>query len=321
MSHVIPAIARGRQFEAVSCQLHRMMFTSIHSRLENLLSLACKGVLILIPVLFAVAHIAADGAVWNFATGEPFNPMFHVVSSYAWRSPAGWAMVGCMVGFAFGLGFVSWHAAKRRPGFLSWLTAISAGMAMVLVLQAAWVPFKPDRETFHGIQQEEAAGPTQEMKLKMWSGGLYAVGVPRPEWVRSPEYLASIRSHWMHQHAIGSAQVLVMVAMMGARFLWERRRPDRRFWRESWFWWQWVVLLLVVAGIFGRVCFPDYPGLTQRVTYLGFYLWLLVIVREIERWRYLSREAETHNIIGALEYQPPSGGIRPSKTPRDHHEL
>ena len=56
--------------------------------LENLLSFICIGVLMLIPVLFAVAHIAADGAAWNFATGEKFSPMFNVVSSYAWRSQA-----------------------------------------------------------------------------------------------------------------------------------------------------------------------------------------------------------------------------------------
>ncbi len=65
-----------------------MMIASIHTRLENLSSLACKTVLIIIPVLFAVAHIAADGKAWNFATGETFSPMFNVVSSYAWRSPA-----------------------------------------------------------------------------------------------------------------------------------------------------------------------------------------------------------------------------------------
>jgi hypothetical protein len=88
-------------------------------RLDRALSFTCKAVLVLIPVLFALAHIAADGAPWNFANGEKFNPLFNVISAYAWRSPAGWAMVACMAGFAFGLGFVSWHAMKRGPGFFS----------------------------------------------------------------------------------------------------------------------------------------------------------------------------------------------------------
>lgn len=34
---------------------------------------------------------------------------------------------------------------------------------------------------------------------------------------------------------------------------------------------------------------------TQRVTYLGFYLWLLVIVREIERLRSMATKAGTPN--------------------------
>ncbi|RPJ32087.1 MAG: hypothetical protein EHM17_14120 [Verrucomicrobiaceae bacterium] len=251
--------------------------------LDRLLSFSCKTVLVIIPVLFAVAHIGADGEPWDFATGEKFNPLFHVISSYAWRSPAGWAMVACMAGLAFGLGFVSWHAMKRGPGFFSWLTAVSAAVAMLLLLQAAWLPIKPDRETFHKIQQEAAWGPTKERKQEMWSGGLYAVGVPRPEWVRSPEYLASLRSHWIHQHAIGSAQVLIIITIMGASFLWSSRTPDGKFWRSFMFWAEWVVLILVGGGLLGRLWLPEFNGLTQRLSYLGFYLWLLVIVREIER--------------------------------------
>jgi hypothetical protein len=60
--------------------------------LDRALSFTCKTALLLIPVLFAVAHIAADGEPWSFATSEKFSPMFHVISSYAWRSPAGWAL-------------------------------------------------------------------------------------------------------------------------------------------------------------------------------------------------------------------------------------
>jgi hypothetical protein len=238
-------------------------------------------VLLLMPVLFAVAHIAADGAVWNFATGEKFSPMFNVVSSYAGRSPAGWAMVACMVGFAWVLGFISWHAAKRGPGFLAWFTAVMAAIAMVKMLEVAWYPFKPSRETFSQIQMEMAQMPTNEVKLEMWSGGLYAIGLPLPEGIASPQYFKALRSSWIHQHGIGSAQVLIILAIMGSRLLWERRGPDRRFWSRA----QWVVLLFVVGGIFGRLWFPELNGVTQRVMYLGIYLWMLIIVREIELGR------------------------------------
>jgi len=270
--------------------------TALRRWLDRLLSFTCKTVLVLIPVLFAVAHIGADGEPWDFATGEKFNPFFHVISSYAWRSPVGWAMVASMAGFAFGLGFVSWHAMKRGPGFLSWLTAVSAAIAMVLLLQAAWVPFKPDRETFSQIQIEMAQQPTREEKREIWHGGLYAVGVPLPEEATSPAYFKSLRSHWIHQHALGWAQVLVIVTIFGASFLWSNWGLDGRFWRSFMFWADWVVLILVGGGLLGRLWLPEFNGLTQRLCYLGFYLWLLVIVREIER-----RRLPVPEMIGAGE--------------------
>ncbi len=46
-----------------------------------------------------------------------------------------------------------------------------------------------------------------------------------------------------------------------------------------------LVLILVAGGIFGRLWFPDLNGVTQRVAYFGIYLWMLVIVREIELGR------------------------------------
>ena len=235
----------------------------------------------LIPVLFAVAHIAADGEPWNFATGETFSPVSNVVSSYAWRSPAGWAMVACMVGFALVMGFVSWHSAKRGPGFLAWFTAVVAAVAMVKMLEVAWYPFKPSRETFHEIQQDSVSGPTLEMKQKMWKGGLNAMGVPRPEWVRSPEYLASLRCHWLHQHAIGAAQVWILLTVMVAKFLWKRPEGGNGFWECA----NWVVMLWLVAGILGALLLPDLNGVSQRVMYFGFYLWMLIVVRQIQRQR------------------------------------
>ncbi len=279
----------------------------LQTRLENLLSLVCKGVLMLIPVLFVVAHIAADGEPWNFATGEKFNPMSNVVSSYAWRSPAGWAMVACMVacmvGFAWVMGFVSWHSAKRGPGFLAWFTALVAAIAMVKMLEVAWYPFKPSRETFHEIQQVSASGPTPEMKQKMWKGGLYAMGVPRPEWVRSPEYLASLRSHWLHQHAIGAAQVMVMLTIMVAKFLWKRPEGGNAFWECA----NWVVMLWLVAGILGALLLPDLNGVSQRVMYFGFYLWMLIVVRQIQRQRHLGGNARARR---ASDRSPIGGGAR-----------
>jgi hypothetical protein len=214
MNHTTPALPASNPY-TVFC----LRIATVRRRLDKLFSLSCVGVLLLMPVLFAVVDIAADGAVWNFATGETFSPAFNVISSYAWRSPTGWAMVACMAGFAWVLGFISWHAAKRGPGFLPWFTAVMAAIAMVKMLEVAWYPFKPSRETFSQIQMEMVLEPTKETKLEMWSGGLYAVGLPLPEGIASPQYFKTLRSSWIHQHGIGGAQVLILLTIMGSRFL------------------------------------------------------------------------------------------------------
>ena len=184
MNHITttdPALPDSDLFAVI-----RLRIALVLRCVDNLFSLICKGVLLLLPVLFAVAHVPADEAVWNFATGETFSPVFNVVSSY----------------------------------------------------------FK------------------------------------------------TLRSSWIHQHGIGGAQVLIILAIIGARFLWERRGPDRRFWSRA----QWVVLLFVVGGICGRLWFPDLNGVTQRVAYLGIYIWMLIIVREIELLRLPAAEMDLKNV-------------------------
>jgi hypothetical protein len=73
------------------------------------------------------------------------------------------------------------------------------------------------------------------------------------------------------------AQVLIIITIVGASFLWSNWGLDGRFWRNFMFWADWGVLILVGAGLLGRLLLPEFNGLTQRLSYLGFYLWLLVI--------------------------------------------
>jgi hypothetical protein len=188
-----------------------------------------------------------------------------------------------------------WRFRKRGPGFLTWFTAVVAAIAMVKMLEVAWYPFKPSREMFSRIQMEMDQMPTKEMNLEMWHGGLYAVGLPLPEGIASPQYFKTLRSSWIHQHGIGGAQVLIILTIMGSRFLRERRDPTRKFWRKFWFWAQWVVLLFLAGGIFSRLLLPDLNGVTQRVMYLGIYIWMLITVREIElKRRELALDGETN---------------------------
>lgn len=253
----------------------------VRRRLDKLFSLICKGVLFLLPVLFAVAHVAADGQTSNFVRGWKFDPLYDLISTYTTRSPAGWAMVACMFGIAYVLGFISWHAAKRGPGFLAWFTAVAAGSGMMMMMQVAWYPLKPTRAEFISIQEEANHQPTANSTKAKSNATLDFKAVAQANRMETPKYDASLRAHWLHRQGVVLGQFLILLTIMGSRFLWERRGPDRKYWS----WVQWLVLLWIVTALLTRVWQPNFVGLSQRLFYFGFYFGLLVIVREIERHR------------------------------------
>ena len=132
------------------------------------------------------------------------------------------------------------------------------------------------------------------MKQEMWTGGLYAVGCRCRSGIRSPEYLPAcgpLDSPTRHRQRPSAGhgrhhgiQFPVGEAAAGPQIL------------------AWILVLGAVGGAdlgggrdFGRLWLPEYSGLTQRVTYLGFYFWMLVIVREIERQRWVAGKAGTPN--------------------------
>ncbi len=251
----------------------------MQNRLENLLSLICKRVFLLIPVLFAVAHVAADGETSNYIAGCKFDPLYDHISTYASRSPAGWAIVVCILGFAYVLGFVSWHAARRGPGFLAWITSVIAAIAMFQMLDMAWYPMKPNREAFERIQEEVINAPVEkkiDAEIRVASN---IAGFDHGWILESSEYLRSIRSYWLHTHAGTSAQKLILLTMMGAALLWRRRVNGPDFWLCANF----VAVIWIGAGGIGAQQHPCYIGLFQRIIYIGFYFWMWIVVREIER--------------------------------------
>ncbi len=259
----------------------RLRIAMVGRRLDKLFSLVCKGVLVLMPVLFAVAHIAADGETSNFVRGWKFDPLYDPISTYTTRSPAGWAMVACMIGAAYVLGFISWHAAKRGPGFLAWFTAVTAATGMAMMLQAAWYPLKPTRAEFENIQ-EEANRQAAANRMKTTSdAALDFKTVAEANRAEAPRFDASLRAHWLHSQGIHAAQVLILLTIIGARFLWQRRGPGWKYWS----WAHWLVLFWILAALLTRIAEPNFVGLSQRLMVFGIYYWMLVIVREIEPHR------------------------------------
>jgi hypothetical protein len=244
--------------------------------MENLLPLVCRWVLNLVPVLFVGGHLAAVGETSDFVRGWKFDPCFDLISTYACRSSGGWAITGCMVGFAFVLGFISWHAAQSRPGFFAWFTAVVAGVGMVNLLEVAWHPMKPTRDIHDRIRAEAESPPDEHMGM----------AVSHPRTGISP-YHVSVRSFWLHAGASDSAQRMILLAMTGTLFLWRGKTGHPARWLRL----HQMALAWIIVAALGSVWLPGFPGIHQRLAWIGVYFWMRIVVREIERTR--AAQAET----------------------------
>ena len=275
-------------------------------RLENLFSVVCKAVLILIPVLFGIGHVLSVDAPSNFVTGWRFGLFEELISSYAWRSPGGWAVVASMVGFAFVLGFISWRAAKQGPGFFAWFTAVAAAVAMVRVLEVAWHPVAPSREAFERIQLEIEREPQVKASEEVWTTALSVGRMPNSRRMKSIAYLQSLRSYWLHDYAVKEGQSMIILTMFGGILLWGRRAASWCHWRNAHLLViGWTAMALVGAWLSG------YYGLFQRVMLAGWYGWLWIVFREIERQRKLDLEVDgapvTNPLQQTIELPKPDG--------------
>lgn len=124
----------------------------------------CKLILWLLPPLMIYGHLRAIGATWNYAERTTFSPVTNYVSDYAYRSPAWWAIVACIYGFAFVLGFISWHAASRPRTLVSWVVAAAAAIAMFKMTEVA--------QGYRGTQHVDKTCTTRHASAR----GIHPVG-------------------------------------------------------------------------------------------------------------------------------------------------
>ncbi len=258
-----------------------MLKPSNQERARKLLSLACKAVLILMPILFVYGHVRAVGVTWNYATGEKFDPWVHHISYYAYRSPAWWAIVSCMMGVAFLLGVVAWRAAGNRRSLLAWITAAAAAIGMFKMVEATWYSESAPEITLTRMQEELDKGPIDQSKDEIGSANLKVTGQPVPGSMDLREYQENLRSSRLHTSAIKVAQVMIFVTMIAAFFQWQEHALSRRWW----LWLHGLVVLTISVGILGAWWWPSMGGLHQRVVFGGVYFWLGVVVFAIDRER------------------------------------
>ena len=226
-------------------------------------------------------HVRAIGTVWNHATGATFNPITNYVSDYAYRSPAWWAVVACIYGFAFVLGFISWHAANRPRTIVSWVVAAAAAIAMFKMSEVARYPVASPEVTITRLQEELHKGPIKKSGEEIRRAYLKVTGQPVPRGVTVQEFAESEKSNRLHLGGIEPATVLIIVAMAGAFFIWRGNASSK----GRWWWLHGIVALLLLIPLLGQTIWPQWPGLFQRISFVGMYVWMWLIVLAIDRER------------------------------------
>lgn len=72
---------------------------------------------------------------------------------------------------------------------------------------------------------------------------------------------------------------MVIVTMIGAFFIWRKSASSRKRWRGIYG----VAFGLLLIGILGSQWYPEWIGLFQRISFVGTYVWMWLIVLAIER--------------------------------------
>lgn len=246
----------------------------------------CKLVLLLLPPLMVYGHIRAIGAVWNHATKATFNPVTNYVSDYAYRSPAWWAIVVCIYGFAFVLGFISWHAANRPRTIVSWMITAATAIAMFKMCEVASYPVASPEVTYTRLQEELNKGPFKKAGDDFWRAYLKIKGEPVPKGVTLDEFVKNQQSNRLHLGGIEPATWLILVAIAGSFLIWrEHASSEERWWKAHG-----IVALLLVISFLGNLWKPEWPGLFQRISFAGMYVWMWLIVLAIGRKRLTAKE-------------------------------
>lgn len=245
----------------------------------SVLARICRLILMLLPPLMVYGHIRAIGSVWNHATKATFNPITNYVSDYAYRSPAWWSIVVCIYGFAFVLGFISWHAANRPRTVVSWVVAAAAAIAMFKMCEVASYPVASPEVTYTRLQEELKKGNLDKAWDEIVRAYLKIKGEPVRKGVTLDEFVKNQQSNRLHLGGIEPATWLILVAMAGSFMIWRGNASSQKRWWKV----HGIVVLLLLISFLGNQLKPQWPGLFQRISFAGMYVWMWLIVFAIGR--------------------------------------
>jgi hypothetical protein len=80
---------------------------------------------------------------------------------------------------------------------------------------------------------------------------------------------------------------MILLAMTGTLFLWRGKTGHPARWLRL----HQMALAWIIVAALGSVWLPGFPGIHQRLAWIGVYFWMRIVVREIDRTR--AAQAET----------------------------
>ncbi|MCB1130197.1 MAG: hypothetical protein KDN05_03650 [Verrucomicrobiae bacterium] len=256
-----------------------MTDSTVISSVDRLLSRLCFWLLLALPILMVYGHLRAIGVVWNHATGQTFSPLANHISDYAYRCPAWWAVVACIHAFSLFFAWLSWRAAGKRRSIVSWAVVASAAITMFQLHQVAVNPVRSPELTIRHLQEELNKGPVDKAKEQIWRIALKATGHEIPPGVPVRTYVANYERDRLHVAGIRPASYLLIVAFVGSYSLWKPQGGEIKKWRIR----HALVVAVILVALGFSVWVPAWPGLSQRIMYLGVYVWFWVLLGAMRR--------------------------------------
>ena len=106
-----------------------------------------------------------------------------------------------------------------------------------------------------------------------------ATGHEIPPGVPVRTYVANYERDRLHVAGIRPASYLLIVAFVGSYSLWKPQGVEIKKWRIR----HALVVAVILVALGFSVWVPAWPGLSQRIMYLGVYVWFWVLLGAMRR--------------------------------------
>jgi uncharacterized membrane protein YhaH (DUF805 family) len=150
---------------------------------------------------------------------------------------------------------------------------------MFKLTEVAIYPVKSPEVTETLMQEKLNENGLERTKEDIWRLWLTLRGREIPQGLSINDFLATYQSDRLHLGGIKPAWLLIVVTMVGAFRLWASTGVAR----SRWIGFHAMVVLLFAVAVVGTKLQPEWFGLFQRISFVGVYAWMWLLIGAIQR--------------------------------------